>query len=229
VSAAAEALYARVRNCTRCPLSETRTHAVPGEGPLDADIMLIGEAPGANEDREGRPFVGASGKFLTELLAAAGLRREDVYIANILKCRPPSNRDPEPAQIEACRDYLDEQVALVDPLVVVTLGRFSMAKFFPGQAISRIHGQPRVTPERVYMPMYHPAAALHQQALRGVLLEDFARLPAVVVKARERHWPVATAPEPADTVPLSQQPVTNQPGGEAAPSAPAPAQQRLFD
>jgi DNA polymerase len=180
----AEDLYARVRGCTKCPLSRTRTCAVPGEGPLDAEIMLIGEAPGANEDQQGRPFVGAAGKFLEELLAAAGLKREDVYICNVLKCRPPANRDPMPGEIEACRDFLDEQIDIIDPLVIVTLGRYSMARFFPNQSISRIHGRPRETAGRFYVPMYHPAAALHQQSLRQVMLRDFEQLPALVAKAR---------------------------------------------
>lgn len=187
----AEDLYARVRGCTKCPLSRTRTCAVPGEGPLDAEIMLIGEAPGANEDQQGRPFVGAAGKFLEELLGAAGLKREDVYICNVLKCRPPANRDPMPGEIEACRDFLDEQIDIIDPLVIVTLGRYSMARFFPNQSISRIHGRPRETAGRFYVPMYHPAAALHQQSLRQVMLRDFEQLPVLVAKARP--MPAATA------------------------------------
>ncbi len=192
VEAAAEALYAAVRSCQLCALAKTRTLAVPGEGPLDAEVMFIGEAPGANEDKEGRPFVGASGQFLSELLAAGGLRRETVYICNVLKCRPPANRDPLPAEIDACRDYLDEQIDLIDPLVIVTLGRYSMAKFFPNQVISRIHGRAREAAGRFYVPMYHPAAALHQQSLREVMLEDFRQLPALLEKAR--HAKPAPAP-----------------------------------
>ena len=180
----AAGLYARVRGCQLCALAKTRTLAVPGEGPLTAEVMFIGEAPGANEDKLGRPFVGAAGNFLGELLAAAGLGREEVYICNVLKCRPPGNRDPLPAEIDACRDYLDEQIDLVDPLVIVTLGRFSMAKFFPNQVISRVHGQPRETAGRFYVPMYHPAAALHQGNLREVMLTDFRTLPALLARAR---------------------------------------------
>jgi DNA polymerase len=208
----ADALYARIRECTRCPLAATRTLAVPGEGPLDAEVMFIGEAPGANEDKLGRPFVGAAGNFLSELLAAAGLRREDVYICNVLKCRPPGNRDPQPDEIEACRDHLDEQIDLIDPLVIVTLGRFSMARYFRGQAISRIHGQPREIAGRYYVPMYHPAAALHQGNLKSVMLADFRELgrlleglrppakdapPAVADAARplEERRPMVTPPE----------------------------------
>lgn len=184
---AAEDLYERVRRCDLCPLARTRTLAVPGEGPLDAEVMLIGEAPGVNEDRQGRPFVGQAGQFLDELLAAAGLRRDQVYICNVLKCRPPGNRDPLPGEIAACRDYLDEQVALIEPAVIVTLGRFSMSRYFPGQTISRIHGRAVERDGRYYVPMYHPAAALHQQALRTTILDDFRALPDVIEAARTRH------------------------------------------
>jgi DNA polymerase len=147
--------------------------------------MCIGEAPGVNEDKQGMPFVGAAGNFLTELLAAGGLKREDVYICNVLKCRPPSNRDPLPEEIEACSEYLDLQLDMVDPLVVITLGRFSMAKWFPQQAISRIHGTVKEADGRLIVPMYHPAAALHQGSLRQVLLDDFAKLPAILERARK--------------------------------------------
>jgi DNA polymerase len=183
----ASELYEVVRACTLCPLSATRTLAVPGEGPLDAEIMCIGEAPGVNEDKQGRPFVGAAGQFLSELLAAAGLVREDVYICNVLKCRPPANRDPLPDEIEACSEYLDLQLDLVDPLVVITLGRFSMSKWFPQQAISRIHGSVKEVDGRLIVPMYHPAAALHQGSLRQVMLDDFAKLPAVLERARRQR------------------------------------------
>nr|WP_322795408.1 uracil-DNA glycosylase family protein [Tepidiforma sp.] len=172
----AEELYSIIRACQLCALAETRTHAVPGEGPLDAEVMCIGEAPGLNEDRQGRPFVGAAGQFLTELLAAAGLRRDEVYICNVLKCRPPNNRDPLPGEIAACAEYLDLQIDLVDPRVIVTLGRFSMARWFPQQSISRVHGRPRKVDGRLVVPMYHPAAALHQGNLREVILEDFRQL-----------------------------------------------------
>lgn len=209
----ANQLYSRIRGCTLCALSATRTMAVPGEGPLDAEVMFIGEAPGQNEDRQGRPFVGAAGQFLGELLGAASLTREQVYICNVLKCRPPQNRDPLPLEIDACGDYLDEQIALIDPLVIVTLGRFSMAKFFPGQSISRIHGQPRLSAGQFYVPMYHPAAALHQQNLREVMLADFRQLPGLLRRAREARGPL---PSPAATE-------------SQAPSMPQPEQMKLFD
>lgn len=221
-------LYGRIRSCTRCPLSRTRTLAVPGEGPLDADVMFIGEAPGANEDRQGRPFVGAAGQFLSELLAAAGLRREDVYICNVLKCRPPGNRDPLPGEIAACRDYLDEQIDLIDPLVIVTLGRFSMARYFPNQSISRIHGRPRETAGVYYVPMYHPAAALHQQSLKAVMLEDFRRLGELLARARS-----ARTPAPLPQASLFDAPATREAarpeGATAGPTALPTQQIRLFD
>lgn len=189
-----EALYTRVRGCTLCPLAKTRTLAVPGEGPFEAEIMFIGEAPGMNEDRQGRPFVGAAGQFLEELLAEAGLKRNQVYICNVLKCRPPGNRDPLPTEIETCRDYLDEQIDLVDPLVIVTLGRFSMARYFPGQTISRIHGRPKESAGCFYVPMFHPAAALHQQSLRATIIEDFRKLPEIVERARATRQPPPPLP-----------------------------------
>ncbi len=180
-------LYDDIRQCQRCPLWRTRTLAVPGEGPLNAEVLFIGEAPGVNEDKQGRPFVGQAGQFLSELLAAAGLTRDDVYICNVLKCRPPGNRDPLPTEIEQCRDYLEEQIDIVDPLVIVTLGRFSMARYFPQQTISRIHGSVKQIDGRYYVPMYHPAAALHQQSLRNTILDDFRGLPGVIARARSQR------------------------------------------
>ena len=197
--ARANELYEVIRGCSLCVLSQTRTRAVPGEGPLDAEVMCIGEAPGVNEDKQGRPFVGAAGQFLGELLAAARLTREQVYICNVLKCRPPGNRDPLPGEIEACAEYLDLQLDMVDPLLVVTLGRFSMSKWFPQQAISRIHGSVKEAGGRFIVPMYHPAAALHQGNLRQVLLDDFARLPAVIERARAlRGLPATETREPRE-------------------------------
>src|SRR5688572_5649045 len=133
-------LYERIADCPNCALARTRTRTVPGSGPSTSDVMFVGEAPGQREDEQGLPFVGAAGKFLDELLAAAGLSRETVYIANIVKCRPPGNRDPQPEEIEACSAYLDEQLRIVDPRIVVTLGRVSMQRWFPGTPISRVHG-----------------------------------------------------------------------------------------
>lgn len=172
-----------VHDCTRCPLSQGRTRAVPGEGPPRADIMLIGEGPGFNEDKQGRPFVGASGKFLEELLNGIGYKREDVFIANVVKCRPPNNRDPEAEELAACKGYLDRQVELVDPKVIVTLGRFSMYRYFPGASITKIHGQAQRVGNRLIVPMFHPAAALHQPKWRPALIEDFQKLPDYIKEA----------------------------------------------
>lgn len=169
-----------VSACTDCPLSRNRTRAVPGEGPDNAGIMLIGEAPGYNEDQQGRPFVGAAGRFLEELLASIGLQREDVYITNTVKCRPPNNRDPLPGEMAACRKYLDRQIELISPKVIVTLGRHSLASFLPRETIGKARGRPRSFNGTTVFPMYHPAAALHQQSLRRVIEDDIKKLPALL-------------------------------------------------
>jgi uracil-DNA glycosylase family 4 len=180
-----ETLVAEVARCTRCPLHQGRTNAVPGEGPEDAEIMFIGEAPGFHEDQQGRPFVGAAGRFLEELLDSIGLKRDEVFIGNVIKCRPPGNRDPLPEEIEACKPFLDRQIELIQPKLVVTLGRFSMARAFPKARISRIHGQPRKIGGVVYYPMYHPAAALHQPSLRRTVEEDMRRIPELIKQAAQ--------------------------------------------
>jgi uracil-DNA glycosylase family 4 len=172
-----------VHDCTRCPLSQQgRSRAVPGEGNPRADIMLIGEGPGFHEDKQGRPFVGASGKFLEELLNDIGYQRQDVFITNVVKCRPPNNRDPQPDELEACKAYLDRQIELIDPKVIITLGRFSMYRYFPGASITKIHGQPKRIGNRLVVPMFHPAAALHQVRWRPLIIEDFKRLPEFVAE-----------------------------------------------
>lgn len=181
-----EVIAAQVKACTQCKLHQGAKQGVPGEGPANAEIMLIGEGPGFHEDQQGRPFVGASGKFLEELLAGIGLKREQVFIANVVKHRPPNNRDPEPDEIRACAEYLNRQIAAISPLVIVTLGRFSMARFFPGARISAIHGQAKLIEGRVVVAMFHPAAALHQQALRQTLVDDFKKLPGYIARARAR-------------------------------------------
>ncbi|HLH74035.1 MAG TPA: uracil-DNA glycosylase [Chloroflexota bacterium] len=175
--ASLEEIAKQVANCTACPLARTRHKTVPGDGPLNATIMFIGEAPGFHEDQQGHPFVGAAGQFLEELLASIGLKRSDVFIANVVKCRPPNNRDPQPDEIAACAHFLEAQIAAIHPKMIVTLGRFSMAKFFPGESISRIHGKPRRHGDVVYFPLYHPAAALHQPALRRTIEDDFKKIP----------------------------------------------------
>jgi DNA polymerase len=172
-----ETLDAQIRQCTLCRLSRARTHAVPGAGPANARIMFIGEAPGFHEDQQALPFVGAAGRFLEGLLASINLTREQVFITNVVKCRPPDNRDPQPDEIEACRSYLDGQIAAIAPKVIVTLGRFSMQLAYSGVSISRVHGQPKRIGEIVYVPMFHPAAALHQPRYRSLIEQDFDRLP----------------------------------------------------
>ena len=178
-------LCAEIAVCQRCALSSGRRNAVPGEGPENADIMFVGEAPGFHEDRQGRPFVGAAGHFLNELLASIGLGREDVYICNVLKCRPPDNRDPKAEEIEACRPFLDRQIELVAPKMIVTLGRFSMARWFPNVRISRIHGQPKKIGGVLYLPMFHPAAALHQPRYRVDIEQDMLKIPQLLAQAAQ--------------------------------------------
>ena len=168
--------------CTLCELHRSATNAVPGEGNPKARILLIGEAPGWHEDKQGKPFVGNSGKFLTELLEKAGLSRDEVFITNVVKHRPPGNRDPLPDEILACSVYLERQIAAIDPDVIVTLGRFSMSKYFPGEKISKIHGEAKEVGGRFVVPMYHPAAALHNGALRGTIEEDFQKLPRLLAE-----------------------------------------------
>ena len=175
-------VYRQIASCQDCELAKHRNKVVPGEGPEDADLLFIGEAPGWNEDQQGRPFVGAAGGFLDQLLASIGLRREQVYIANVIKCRPPHNRDPLPAEIQACSKWLDHQVEIIQPRVIVTLGRYSLAKYFPGESIGKIHGKPRKQNDIIYYPMYHPAAALHQGSLRKIIQEDMLRIPQILTQ-----------------------------------------------
>ena len=173
-------LYKEIKACTRCDLHKTRTQSVPGVGPENARIMLIGEAPGANEDRKGEPFVGAAGGFLNHLLEMAGLKRADVYITNVVKSRPPENRDPRPEEVAACSVWLDRQLAILKPKVVITLGRFSMYRWFPGGSISKIHGEPKKFGSTVVIPMFHPAAALHQPKYKDLIEADFKKLPKIL-------------------------------------------------
>jgi DNA polymerase len=180
-------LYAQVRDCTRCPLHQGRTNAVFGAGNADAELMFIGEAPGASEDRLGLPFVGAAGKLLDKLLAEIGLDRKDVWIGNVLRCRPPDNRDPQPREIEACQDYLFEQVRLIQPSVICTLGNFS-TKLLRGDTtgISRLHGRDElrvIGPRAVRLyPLYHPAAALYTPSMLETLRSDFQRIPGLLAE-----------------------------------------------
>jgi uracil-DNA glycosylase len=173
---------AEVRTCTRCGLCRGRKLAVPGEGPAPAELLFIGEGPGFHENEQGLPFVGAAGKFLEQLLRSIGLTRQQVFIANVVKCRPPGNRDPLPEEIAACGSFLDEQIALVDPRLIVTLGRFSMARWFQGESISRIHGQPKKFGDQWVLPFFHPAAALHQEKFRSLIEADFLKIPDLLEK-----------------------------------------------
>lgn len=197
-----DAIAAEVAACARCPLHRSRNRTVPGEGPADARLMFIGEGPGFHEDRQGRPFVGAAGRLLEELLALIGLQREAVFIGNVVKCRPPGNRDPLPEELAACGDYLDRQIAAINPQVIVTLGRFSMARFFPNAKISDIHGQARVVNGRRVVALFHPAAALHQPKFKEPLIADFKKLPGLIAAARQAPPASAEDEPPAEQLSL---------------------------
>src|SRR5512136_126906 len=194
----AEATLAQIARevsvCQRCMLHHSRKLAVPGEGPVDAEIMFIGEGPGFHENEQGRPFVGAAGKYLEELLAKINMKREQVFIGNVVKCRPPNNRDPLPEELAACSDYLERQIEAINPKVIVTLGRYSMAKFMPNAKISDVHGQAAWIKGRLVVAMYHPAAALHQPSLMPALQKDFGRLPEYIQQARSNQH-AASQPE----------------------------------
>ena len=190
-------LVQQVLSCTLCSLSEKRTEAVPGEGSRTADIMFIGEGPGFHEDQQGRPFIGPAGQLLDQLLASIGLKREDVYITNMIKCRAPNNRDPLPGEIQACKPYLDKQLEMIGPKVLVTLGRYSFSRFFPGEAIGKARGRARRVGGLTVYPMYHPAAALHNPKLRSVIESDFKSLPDLVKD-------LADAPAEPQKEPVSQ-------------------------
>ncbi len=192
-----------VRQCSDCELGRGRKNAVPGEGSPDADLMIIGEGPGAQEDLLGRPFVGRAGQFLDELLAYIGLKREDVFIANMVKCRPPENRDPLPAEVSACNKYLERQIELLDPLLIVTLGRVSLARFFPGESMTRARGKVRNKDGRFIYPVMHPAAALYRQEVRPGIIEDFKAIPGVLDDIRNSS--AAPVPAPAPESPAAQQ------------------------
>jgi DNA polymerase len=189
-----------IQSCRDCQLHQARKLAVPGEGPADAAVMFIGEGPGFHENEQGRPFVGAAGRFLEELLAGVGLTRQQVFICNVVKCRPPGNRDPLPEEIDACAKYLEAQIRWINPRIIVTLGRFSMARFFPGARISAIHGKARAVGGRTVVAMYHPAAALHQPSLRATVEADFATLRPLLAAAAA---PPAEADAAADAKQLS--------------------------
>jgi DNA polymerase len=210
------ALFSEVKACTKCPLHETRTKAVFGAGDADADLMFVGEAPGAEEDRQGLPFVGRAGQLLNQMLEGIGLSREEVFIANVLKSRPPGNRDPQPLEIEACKPYLFEQVRLIEPTVICTLGNFA-TKLLSGNpaGITRVHGTPQVHElggRSVFLlPLFHPAAALRTPAVKETLRADFAKLPELLAMG-----PPAAAEEPIEA-----------PEEAAEPEPPRPAEDQL--
>jgi uracil-DNA glycosylase len=210
--AALDAIAAEVRVCRNCRLADGRTNAVPGEGHPDTEVVFVGEGPGQTEDQQGRPFVGRAGDLLVKLLSTLGWRRPDVFITNIVKCRPPGNRDPEPDEIAACAPYLRRQLVVLDPAVVVTLGRFSMAHFRPGERITQIHGTHATAPEgtgtrdALAYALFHPAAALRSVEVERQSYDDIAGLPRVLELARSRRAGAPDAPAPetvagADTTP----------------------------
>ena len=210
-----DAIAAEIRACTACRLYEGATHAVPGYGDVNAEILFIGEAPGFNEDKQGLPFVGRSGKYLDYLIDLIGLKREQVFITNVVKHRPPDNRDPQADEIVACKGYLERQFAIIDPLVVATLGRFSMQMYFPDGRITQIHGKPRYADERAYYPLFHPAAALRNPNLRHDMEDDIRRIPEILAEVKQRR---AGEAAPAPEAPEDDEPPQDAP----------PKQMRLF-
>jgi uracil-DNA glycosylase len=185
-----DAIAAQVSVCTLCSLHQGRTRAVPGAGPVNADILFIGEGPGFHEDKQGLPFVGASGKYLEQLLDRIGLNRRDVFITNVVKCRPPENRDPLPTEVDICtKTYLFKQLDIIRPKVIVTLGRYSMGLFFPGAKITQIHGQVKWDNNRAHLPLFHPAAALRNDSLKPLLEADFMKIPSLVEEHAKRLSP----------------------------------------
>jgi uracil-DNA glycosylase len=229
--AALEAIATEVRACTNCRLHEGRTRAVPGEGDPETEVVFVGEGPGFNEDRQGRPFVGRAGDLLVKLLASIGWRREHVFITNVVKCRPPDNRDPLPDEVAACAPYLQRQLEVLDPAIIVTLGRHSMARFMPGARISGAHGTVRpVDPatgagSALVFAMYHPAAALRTPAIERDSYADIAAVPAALLDARRRREAAAGPAEPAvpATGPAETTTLSAAPSGPDATLPPAPA------
>jgi uracil-DNA glycosylase family 4 len=189
-------LYHEISLCHKCEIARSRTKVVPGEGAENAEILFIGEAPGFHEDQQGRPFIGPAGQFLDELLASIKLDRQKVYIANVIKCRPPNNRDPLPDEISNCRPWLERQIQLISPKIIVTLGRYSMAMFFPGKSISKIHGNAQTQNGVTYFAMYHPAAALHQGNLRQTIMQDIQKLPSILAQTAQTTREDISQPEP---------------------------------
>ena len=231
--AALEEIAGEVRVCTRCRLHETRTKAVPGEGDPSTEVVFVGEGPGMNEDREGRPFVGRAGGLLVNLLGHIGWSREDVFITNIVKCRPPGNRDPEPDEIAACAPYLERQLATLDPSVVVTLGRHSMGRFMPGMRISQAHGTTRVADpatgarDATVFAMYHPAAALRTPGIERESYEDVALIPTVLTDARARRAEARRAARAGGAAPIAASASAETPDAEPVSADAAPQAEPL--
>ena len=215
-----EQVASLVRNCTDCPLAGGRTNAVPGEGNPNAEVMFIGEGPGFQEDQQGRPFVGPAGKLLDGLLASIGSQRENVFIANMVKCRPPGNRDPAPAEIEACTKYLDRQIELINPKLIVTLGRFAFGRYFPGEGITKARGKLRMKDGRKIFPVLHPAAVLRREELRPTMIEDFKAISEILEGGTEDTGtaPGIMMPEAPQTAQLS---FVDAPGQAAVSTPPA--------
>lgn len=231
--AALEQIADEVRACTRCRLHEGRTQAVPGEGHPSTEVLFVGEAPGLNEDRQGRPFVGAAGALLEELLGSVGWGRDQVFITNVVKCRPPQNRDPEAEEIAACAPFLDRQLRILEPKLIVTLGRHSMGRFLPGARIGQIHGTVHDAAEGSPAPgiqvfaMYHPAAALHQGSLKSTLFEDMGAVPAALLEARSARAEVVGAAEegsPSTPPDPTTTPMSTPPDAGAIVSAEVPTE-----
>jgi uracil-DNA glycosylase family 4 len=225
---ALEAIATEVRDCTKCRLHETRTKAVPGEGDPSTEVVFIGEGPGFNEDQQGRPFVGRAGGLLERLLGSIGWRRDQVFITNIVKCRPPGNRDPEPDEVAACAPYLHRQLAALDPAVIVTLGRHSMGRFMPGARISQAHGTARPADpttgatDAFVFAMYHPAAALRTPGIERESYDDAAAIPTVLLESRARRT-ARLAPAPAAAPAPAHGPAQEPAESTSQPAAPAPA------
>lgn len=217
-------LRAFIGECQRCPLAQGRTTLVFGVGRPDADVLFIGEGPGRNEDLQGEPFVGAAGKLLDELLTSIGLHRRDVYIANIVKCRPPGNRDPEPFEIETCTPFLREQIRLIDPSVIVTLGKFATQFVLDTDVgITRLRGRRHEADGRAVLPIFHPAAALYDQTKRSVLFDDFKRLRVLLDQETTGEGRDASAPSERDDADATSSPAQ---GDVSTPSE--PVQETLF-
>lgn len=226
-AAALAAIAAQIKDCTRCPLYKGTTNPVPGAGNIYTEIMFVGEGPGFHEDKQGLPFVGRSGEYLNYLLNLIGISRDQVFITNVVKHRPPENRDPTPDEIIACKPYLDEQETLIDPLVIATLGRFSMARYFNNAKITAIHGQPKYDNERklAYYPLFHPAAVLRNPSLKRDMEADFKRLVEVVAKVKAMR--AGTAPEePQRAEPEKKNETAEKPA--EPPSNEPPKQLKLF-